>query len=96
MKNFWDSLFHDGAIWKFDPADSALLIAEEFSKAGIQNILIPGVGYGRNAKAFLDKGISVSGIEVSGRAIEVARTNGFTFPHYTGFCFGHAPGCYAL
>lgn len=37
-------------------------------------MLVPGVGYGRNAKVFLDRGLSVTGIEISKTAIELARS----------------------
>ncbi len=36
-------------------------------------MLIPGFGYGRNAQAFTDKGIDVTGIEISETAINLAR-----------------------
>jgi SAM-dependent methyltransferase len=36
-------------------------------------MLIPGIGYGRNAQIFRDNGITVSGIEISKTAIEMAR-----------------------
>ncbi|NND33486.1 MAG: class I SAM-dependent methyltransferase, partial [Saprospiraceae bacterium] len=39
----------------------------------IKNVLIPGIGYGRNAQVFLDHGIDVTGIEISETAIELAR-----------------------
>lgn len=35
-------------------------------------MLIPGIGYGRNAQAFLSKGMEVTGIEISETAIELA------------------------
>jgi SAM-dependent methyltransferase len=35
--------------------------------------LIPGVGYGRNAKIFMDNGINVTGIEISETAIRLAK-----------------------
>ncbi|WP_206684022.1 methyltransferase domain-containing protein [Pontibacter beigongshangensis] len=35
--------------------------------------MIPGFGYGRNAKAFTDNVFSVTGIEVSETAISLAR-----------------------
>jgi 2-polyprenyl-3-methyl-5-hydroxy-6-metoxy-1,4-benzoquinol methylase len=39
----------------------------------VKNILIPGVGYGRNAQIFIENGIKVTGIEISKTAIELAR-----------------------
>jgi SAM-dependent methyltransferase len=47
--------------------------------------LIPGVGYGRNAKAFLEKGMSVTGIEISETAISLARSQlGLDIPIHHG------------
>jgi len=38
----------------------------------VKNVLIPGIGYGRNAQPFIIKGIGVTGIEISETAIELA------------------------
>ena len=40
---------------------------------GLHDILIPGFGYGRNAKIFHDSGFAVTGIEISETAIDIAR-----------------------
>jgi SAM-dependent methyltransferase len=76
MINYWESKFKKGgAVWSFEPSDSAMLALEVFKKHGLNNILIPGIGYGRNARLFLDAGFNVTGIEISGSAISVARAN---------------------
>ncbi|MCB0641779.1 MAG: SAM-dependent methyltransferase, partial [Phaeodactylibacter sp.] len=63
---FWESSFKARqTMWGFTPADSALAAADFFQKEGLQDVLIPGFGYGRNAKVFADKGMSVTGIEIS-------------------------------
>src|SRR5690606_21910497 len=36
------------------------------------NILIPGIGYGRNAQIFRESGMTVTGIEISQTAIDLA------------------------
>ena len=36
-------------------------------------MLIPGIGYGRNAQVFMDNGMTVTGIEISQTAIELAQ-----------------------
>jgi SAM-dependent methyltransferase len=36
--------------------------------------LIPGIGYGRNAKIFVENGMNVSGIEISKTAIKLAKS----------------------
>lgn len=42
----------------------------------LNRILIPGFGYGRNAKLFIENGFDVTGIEISQSAIDLAKTNG--------------------
>jgi SAM-dependent methyltransferase len=81
---YWETLYKGGTIWKFEPSDSAILVAKLFHTNSVKNILIPGIGYGRNAKPFVDKGIDVTGIEISKPAIKLARDNGFTFPIHHG------------
>lgn len=72
---FWEQKFIDEETkWGFEPADSAVLAKDLFLENGIKNILIPGVGYGRNAKVFVDNGIRVTGIEISRKAIELSRS----------------------
>lgn len=81
---FWDSLFEDGAIWTFEPSDSSVIASEYFYNNNITNILIPGVGYGRNCSPFIKKRMTITGIEISSKAIETARLNNITFPIYHG------------
>ncbi len=71
-------------MWNFEPADSAVFALELFKSKGINNILIPGIGYGRNAKLFIDNGFNVKGIEISGSAIELARLNGINCTIFHG------------
>ena len=63
-------------MWKFEPSDSAIYAAELFKKELINEILLPGFGYGRNAKLFIDNGFKVTGIEISRSAISLAKANG--------------------
>lgn len=60
-------------MWGFEPAESALSTAKLFQEHGFNKVLIPGFGYGRNAQAFTDKGMDVTGIEISETAIDLAR-----------------------
>ena len=70
---FWESAFIEKReMWGFDPANSAILTKDLFLQKSVRNILIPGIGYGRNAKIFRDNGIGVTGIEISKTAIEMA------------------------
>jgi SAM-dependent methyltransferase len=76
MDEYWESRFKkEGAMWKFEPSDSALNALHIFKFERICKILIPGFGYGRNAKLFIDNGFEVTGIEIAGSAIDIARAN---------------------
>lgn len=74
MTEFWESSFKDKqTMWGFEPADSAIDAVGLFRKNGLGKILIPGFGYGRNAKCFIDDGFDVTGIEISETAIDLAK-----------------------
>jgi SAM-dependent methyltransferase len=76
MTEYWETRFkNEGAMWQFEPSDSTLIALRRFKLEKINDILIPGFGYGRNAKLFIDNGFKVTGIEISLSAIELARAN---------------------
>jgi SAM-dependent methyltransferase len=82
---FWESSFIEKqTMWGFEPTDSAILTKDFFLEKNVKDILIPGIGYGRNAKVFIDHGISVTGIEISQTAIDLARQNGLDIPIFHG------------
>ena len=60
--------------WGAEPTPSARLAGDAFARWGVKDVLIPGIGYGRNAKPFLERGMSVTGIEISETAIALARS----------------------
>lgn len=71
---FWETAFIEKQeMWGFEPSKSAVLVKDFFVEKGVEKLLIPGIGYGRNAQIFRDKGIAVTGIEISKTAIEMAR-----------------------
>ena len=71
---FWEVAFTEKQeMWGFEPSNSAVLTKDFFVQQSIKNMLIPGIGYGRNAQIFKDNGITVTGIEISKTAIEMAR-----------------------
>lgn len=105
MTEFWEKNFIEKKeMCGFKPAQSAVLTKDFFVEKAIKNILIPGIGYGRNAQIFRDNGITVTGIEISKTAIDMARKHyGSDMPIYHGsvtdmpfddekyegiFCFG--------
>ena len=76
MTEFWESSFIENQMmWGFEPSDSAILTKDFFIERKVKDILIPGIGYGRNAKIFIDNGINVTGIEISETAIDLAKQN---------------------
>ena len=86
MAEFWELSFRDKQeMWGFDPADSAIFTVELFQKNGLKEVLVPGFGYGRNAKLFTDNGLTVTGIEISETAIDLAKRHyGETIKVYHG------------
>jgi len=82
---FWEANFIEKQeMWGFEPSRSAVLTKEFFIEKAIKNMLIPGIGYGRNAQIFRDNGIAVTGIEISKTAIDMARkhySNDITIYH---------------
>ncbi len=103
---FWEKAFNEKQeMWGFEPAQSAVLTKDLFLEKSVKNVLIPGIGYGRNAQLFVANGMTVTGIEISKTAIEMARKHyGTTLKIYQGsvtdmpFDNQHYKGifCYAL
>lgn len=74
MNEFWESAFRSNdKMWGESPTDNSKNVLKLFQRNKIKSLLIPGFGYGRNAKVFYDNGINVTGIEISKTAIERAR-----------------------
>ena len=103
--SIWETAFADKrTMWGHEPTRAALAARDLFVARNVSSVLVPGVGYGRNAKPFLDAGMRVTGIEISETAIGMARSElGLTLPIYQGsvtempfdaliydgiFCFG--------
>ncbi len=71
---FWEEAFKDKhEMWGWEPAKSAVLTKDLFIENGVKKVLIPGIGYGRNAQVFRDNGMDVTGIEISQTAIDIAQ-----------------------
>lgn len=85
MTEFWESSFiKNQMMWGSEPSDSAIQTKDFFLEKRVKDILIPGIGYGRNAKVFIDNGINVTGIEISQTAIDLARQNGLSISIFHG------------
>ena len=76
MTEFWEANFRGKQeMWGWEPADSAISALQLFKEQGFSKILIPGFGYGRNAKVFAGNGFEVTGIEISESAIDLAKSS---------------------
>jgi SAM-dependent methyltransferase len=86
MTELWEKTFAEHKLtWGVEPTRSAVFATEYFVRKGVRDVLIPGVGYGRNAKPFLEHGMSVTGIEISETAIGLARSQlGLDIPIHHG------------
>lgn len=74
MTEFWEETFKDKQeMWGLEPAKSAILTNNFFVERKVKSVLIPGIGYGRNAQIFRDNGMTVTGIEISQTAIDLAQ-----------------------
>ena len=73
MAEFWEESFKvNREMWGFEPAKSTVLTNDFFVEQKVKNVLIPGIGYGRNAQLFRENGMQVTGIEISKTAIDLA------------------------
>lgn len=73
MSDFWENAFKSKQeMWGLVPTNAALVVAEMFAEEGVKKVLIPGIGYGRNAQPFINKGMDVTGIEISRTAMQLA------------------------
>jgi SAM-dependent methyltransferase len=86
MTELWEATFRENQLlWGLEPTASAGFAGDYFARMGVKHVLIPGIGYGRNAKPFIEHGMSVSGIEISETAIALARTQvGLQIPIHHG------------
>ncbi|HLO42692.1 MAG TPA: class I SAM-dependent methyltransferase [Leadbetterella sp.] len=74
MTEFWEEAFKEKKeMWGLNPAKSTVLTNDFFVEQKVKSVLIPGIGYGRNAQIFRDSGMTVTGIEISETAIELSK-----------------------
>lgn len=76
MSDYWDGRFgREGTIWGMKPSLTAEYACTVFKKHGLQDVLVPGAGYGRNASLFARSGFTVTGVEISMAAVKIALAN---------------------
>lgn len=74
MTEFWEEAFKNKQeMWGLNPAKSTVLTKDFFVEQKVKSVLIPGIGYGRNAQIFRENGMTVTGIEISETAIELGK-----------------------
>lgn len=74
MTEFWEEAFRNNKeMWGLKPAKSAVSANDFFVENKVKNVLVPGIGYGRNAQIFRDNGMTVTGIEISQTAIDLGQ-----------------------
>ncbi len=72
---YWENRFLDGGkIWGEIHSKTAIHALELFKKHDVNNVLVPGAGYGRNTKLFTEANLQVVGIEISESAINLAKS----------------------
>jgi SAM-dependent methyltransferase len=85
MREYWNKRFlSESRIWGDSPSRTAEYAKELFLRNEVKSILVPGAGYGRNAKLFASSGLSVTGIEISDEALKLARDHASTIVYYQG------------
>jgi len=74
MNNYWNKRFiNEKLMWGIYPSNVAIECEKVFKENKVKNILIMGIGYGRNGKYFIENGYNVDGVEYSEEAINLGR-----------------------
>ncbi|HEY1407249.1 MAG TPA: class I SAM-dependent methyltransferase [Spirochaetota bacterium] len=83
--DYWDERYSkEGHIWGTVPSITVSKADDVFRAGGCRDLLIPGCGYGRNANFFEKKGYSVTGMDSSPVAIDMARKFNPRITYMTG------------
>jgi SAM-dependent methyltransferase len=76
MTSYWQERYlRSGRIWGNEPSPTTALAVALFQRHGVQRLLVPGAGYGRNAGFLARAGFTVTGVEISEEAIRLAEQN---------------------
>ncbi len=80
VREFWNARYASGLVYGTEPTSVAPRIAEAFREAGVRTVLEAGCGSGRDALYYASAGFTVTGLDLSERAIawvgERARRDG--------------------
>jgi SAM-dependent methyltransferase len=73
-EKYWNERYQkEGQIWGETPSRAVWIAIQCFGGVIAHHILIPGCGYGRLARLFSMSGFAVAGVDISAKAIEMAR-----------------------
>ena len=72
MNSYWNSRYVDGRIWGDNATPSVKMASDWFWKYQINEVLVPGCGYGRNSMWLAKQGFQVTAFDVSNVAIQLA------------------------
>jgi len=74
MKSYWNKRFEkEDCVWGKEASETAYYALDLFNEREIKDILVPGAGYGRNARLFFRNDYNVVGIEISDIAFDIAK-----------------------
>jgi len=74
MDNYWENRFvKEKILWGIKPSNIVINCEKIFKENNVKNVLIMGIGYGRNGKYFIENGYNVDGIELSNEAIKIGK-----------------------
>jgi SAM-dependent methyltransferase len=85
LKTYWEERFRkEGMIWGERPSSTVDQAIELFKMHDVTEVLVPGAGYGRNARALGAAGFRVTGVEISKTAVRLATEFDRNTQFYTG------------
>jgi 2-polyprenyl-3-methyl-5-hydroxy-6-metoxy-1,4-benzoquinol methylase len=75
----WDRIYENGSIHT-NPSKEIIALVPYLRKNGVSNILDVGCGTGRHSIYLFKEGFNVKGIDISKKAIEIARNQSNELP----------------
>ncbi|MDA8337311.1 MAG: methyltransferase domain-containing protein [Peptococcaceae bacterium] len=73
MTGYWNQRYAaEGMIWGTGASPTAAFALELFGRKPGGRLLVPGAGYGRNARFFAENGYRVTGVETAATAVAMA------------------------
>jgi 2-polyprenyl-3-methyl-5-hydroxy-6-metoxy-1,4-benzoquinol methylase len=74
MNNYWNQRFiKEKFMWGIEPSNVAIKCEKIFKENNVKDVLVMGIGYGRNGKYFSENNYNVDGIEYSEEAIKLGK-----------------------